>query len=176
MNKIIKLLWLITSYALLYLVCGIALLINGIVNKFSLIAQIGWVLIAITFLSIIGCVIVVLLAKKKLSRTKMNIVEASSKDGDMLANTLAYLSPMITLSFENVNYWMLGGLVVVIVVLTMITRAAIMNPLLYLMKYKYYTIKAKSGISYTLISKKRRLNLNNVGDLIEIFDEVYLEV
>lgn len=176
MNKLCKIFWLFCSYAPLYFICGIVCVIEGTTCKTSWLWITGIGLFLLTIVSIIGCVGLIKIAKGDISPVKYKIIEASTKDSEMLANTLAYLIPMITLTLDSVNYWMLIGLVVVIIILTLMTRAVILNPILYLFKYRYYTIKADSGMCYTLITKKKRLNPSEIGNLIEIFDEIYIEV
>lgn len=176
MNKLCKIFWLLFSYAPLYFICSIVCIIEGVVRQKSWLWITGICLLVLTIVSIIGCIVLIKIAKGNIPPIKYKIIEASTKDSEMLANTLAYLIPMITLTLDSVNYWMLIGLVFIIIVLTTMTRAVILNPVLYLFKYRYYTIKADSGMCYTLITRKKRLDPSEIGNLIEIFDEIYIEV
>ena len=176
MNKLCKVFWLFFSYAPLYVICSVVCIIEGIINNTSWMWIVGIIFGILTLLSVFCCIKLIDYAKKKLAPVKYKITEASAKDGEMLSNTIAYLIPMITLTIDNVNYFMLAGLVVIIIILTLLTRAVILNPVLYLFGYRYYTIKADSGMGYTLITNKRRLNPEKIENLIEIFDEVYIEV
>ena len=89
---------------------------------------------------------------------------------------MAYLLPMITLSLDSVNIWLSIALIVIIIFMVIWTRAVFHNPIVYLLKYRYYTVQAQSGMSYTLITNQRRFNPLEEKTVIELFDEIYLEV
>ena len=177
MSKTIKLFWTIISFAPLYLVCSIILMVDGFCREDGhILGYIGVAILIISLLCVVFCKWLLHVAYKKLAPIKIQIVEATSKDSDMLSYVLAYLSPMITLVVSEVNYWAFGGIVIVVIILMLMTKAVFINPLVFLFGYRYYTIKVNSGMSYTLLSKQRRFNPQHVEKIVEIFDEVYLEV
>lgn len=177
MSKLVKLIWTITSYAPLMLVCGIAVFIDSLTSKqVTNQVWIGCVIFAVGFICIPLCGGLCAFAIKHLPKSKLSIQAASPGDTNSLSSMIAYLLPVVTLSMSDVNLWVLCAMVAIIILMLLWTKAVFVNPLVYLFKYRYYEIQLPSGMTYTLISKQKRFNPQGVGAVIELFDEIYLEV
>lgn len=177
MSKLVKLIWTVTSYAPLMLVCGIALFIDSLTSK-QVTNQlwIGCVVFAVGLICIPLCGGLCGFAIKHLPQSRLSIQLASPGDTNSLSSMIAYLLPVVTLSISDVNLWFLCAMLVIIIFMLLWTKAVFINPLVYLFKYRYYEIQVLSGMTYTLISKQKRFNPQGVGAVIELFDEIYLEV
>ena len=122
------------------------------------------------------CIIIIKIFIKKLDIIQFDIEEIESKDGSVASSIITYLLPLITITFTEINWIAFGGLIIVMALLLFGTRVVLLNPILYLFGYKYYSIKAKSGAKYTLISKQIKFNKNNKKIMVEIFDDIYIEL
>lgn len=177
MSKLVKIFWTITSYAPLLFVCGIALFIDSLTSKqITDHVWIGCVVLGVGLLCIPFCLVIIILAKKNITQSKLKICSAAPGDNNSLSSMIAYLLPVVTLSIAEVNIWVLLAMVVIIVLMLLWTKAIFVNPLLYFFGYRYFEIQAESGMTYTLLSKQKRFNPKQEKTVIEIFDEIYLEV
>lgn len=177
MSKLIKILWTVISYAPLMLVCGIALFIDSLTAKqVTGKIWIGCLVFGIGLLCVLACCWLLAFAKKHLSKSMLSVVSASPGDTNSLSSMIAYLLPVVTLSITDVNLWVLCAMIVLIILMLLWTKAIFINPIVYFWGYRYYEVQVSSGMSYTLLSRKKRFNPKEVGAVIELFDEIYLEV
>ncbi|MCX4384213.1 MAG: hypothetical protein OSJ39_00265 [Clostridia bacterium] len=177
MSKFVKIIWTVTSYAPLMLVCGIALFVDSLtIKQITGDLWIGCVVFAIGVVCIPICFGLLALAKKSLPKSKLVINATSPGDTNSLSSMIAYLLPVVTLSITDINLWVLCAMIFIIILMLLWTKAIFVNPLVYLFGYRYYDIQASSGMSYTLLSRQKRFNPKAVEMVIELFDEMYLEV
>jgi len=177
MSKWMKIIWTLISYAPLYFVAGIALLIDSLTIKQianQIFYGIGLIIFAILCVPI--CFFILYKVKKKVSPTKLFVELAESGDGNALSSMIAYLFPLVTLTIADINIWIFWALVIVIILMLLWSKAIFTNPLVYFGQYRYYKVQASSGVTYTLLSKQRRFDPKKVKNVIELFDEIYLEV
>ena len=177
MSKLIKILWTVISYAPLMLVCGIALFIDSLTAKqVTGKIWIGCLVFGIGLLCVLACCWLLAFAKKHLSKSMLSVVSATPGDTNSLSSMIAYLLPVVTLSITDVNLWVLCAMIVLIILMLLWTKAIFINPIVYFWGYRYYEVQVSSGMYYTLLSRKKRFNPKEVGAVIELFDEIYLEV
>lgn len=177
MNRFSKILWTITSYAPLMLVCGIALLIDSLTTKqITSHIWIGCIALVMGVICIPICAKIISSAKIKLPKSRLQVMSAAPGDTSSLSSVIAYLLPVVTLSIADVNIWVLGAMIVIIIIMLLWTKAIFVNPIVYFLGYRYYSIQAESGMTYTLLSNQKRFNPKEVGAVIELFDEIYMEV
>lgn len=177
MSNFAKLLWTIVSYAPLYFVMGIMTIIDSVtVQQITTFWWIGLILLIITIISLLVFFFILKYARKNISTERMNIVSASSGDNSTMSSMIAYLLPLVTTTFGDINIWALVALIVVIMLMLLMTRAVFLNPLVYLFGYRYYNIQVQSGMSYVLLSKEKRFNPKEEKKVIELFIGIYMEV
>ena len=177
MSGFVKFLWSLVSLIPLFFVLMLVFFADyfwGKTMPYSLLFAIISTVILVALL-IIGVVIIKCLIKK-LNGISFEIEEIESKDGTVASSIMTYLLPLITITFNEINWIAFAGLVVVMLILLCLTRVVLLNPLLYFFGYKYYTIKAKSGAKYTLITRTEKFNKNNKKIMVEIFDDIYIEL
>lgn len=177
MSRFCKILWTVTSYCLLFLVITILLLVDYFTLK-TITATPVWTIVfgSVSFLSLIGVFFLLHYVKTKVAPSTLKIVVASSKDGELMSSMVAYLLPLLTLVFNEINQTALICFLVIIAIMLLLTKALFINPILCFLGYKYYSVQAESGMNYTLITKQKRFNPKNIKAVIEIFPEIYLEV
>lgn len=177
MSKPIKILWTVISYAPLMLVCGIAVFIDSLTTKqVTEKVWVGCLVFGIGIICIFVCRVLLAFAKKHLPQRKLSVISASPGDTNSLSSMIAYLLPVVTLSITDVNLWVLCAMIALIILMLLWTKAIFVNPIVYFWGYRYYDIQVSSGMSYILLSRKKRFNPKEVGAVIELFDEIYMEV
>lgn len=177
MNRFIKVLWSFISLTPLLFVLTIVFAADWCWGK--TIAW-SWILTIVTLsLLIILLIIYFLIIKraiKRLDRKTFCIEEIESKDGTVASGMMTYLLPLVTITFNDINWFAFAGLIIVMMLLLIATRIVSLNPLLYLSGYKYYSIKAKSGAKYTLITKRKKFDNKDSKVMVEVFDDIYIEL
>lgn len=177
MNKFMRFLWTIFSYCPLYITIDILLWVDYFTSqKISSNIILSWVFLGIVAISILGTISLVIYAKKHVSKTSFTIVSGASKDLELMTSMTTYLLPLLTLVFSEINKIALICFLVIIAIMLIITKAVFINPILCFSKYRYYSIQAESGVTYTLITKQKRFDPKKIKSLIEIFPEIYMEV
>lgn len=177
MSKFIKIIWSLISLVPLLFVLSLVFFADFLWNNtIDCSLSIAIILAVIIIVLCIVCVIIMKHFIKQLDKMSFDIEEIESKDGIVSSSMVSYLLPLITITFSDVNWMAFIGLIFVMFLLLTSTRIVLLNPLLYLGGYKYYTIKAKSGAKYTLISKKTKFDKMNKKTMIEIFDDLYIEL
>ncbi len=177
MSKFIKIIWSLISLVPLLFVVSLVFLADFLWNKaIACSLTIAIVLAALTVILCITCVLIMKYGICKLDKITFEIEEIESKDGAVSSSMVSYLLPLVTITFADVNWVAFIGLIFVMFLLLTSTRIVLLNPLLYLGKYKYYTIKAKSGAKYTLITKQTKFDKTKSKTMVEIFDDIYIEM
>ncbi|MCH5143128.1 MAG: hypothetical protein J1G07_05430 [Clostridiales bacterium] len=177
MSKLIKILWALISLIPLLFVLMLVFWADFLWNKtMPIFLLFACIVSGLTIVLFVFCIIIIKVFVKKLDEISFDIEEIESKDGSVASSIITYLLPLITITFTEINWIAFGGLLIVMVSLLFGTRVALLNPMLYLFGYKYYSIKAKSGAKYTLISKQKKFNKNNKKIMVEIFDDIFIEL
>ena len=177
MSKLMKFIWTLISMVPLIIVFGLVLLFDYFWKRTLCITWIiPVILLSCSILLIIICYAIIIFALSKLSTIKLKVEEIESKDSFVASNIITYLLPLATITVESINWVAFIGLMAILFVLLFSTKIVQLNPIMFLFRYRYYTIKASSGIKYTLISKKKRMDIESPKVMIEIFPEIYMEV
>lgn len=177
MSKFIKFLWSLISLVPLFFVLMLVFLSDYFWMKtmrFSLLLAI--IIASLFIILVVLCVFIIKFLIKKLDHISFDIEEIESKDGTVASSIMTYLLPLITITFTDINWIAFAGLIIVMFLLLCLTRVVLLNPLLYFFGYKYYSIKAKSGAKYTLITKEEKFNKNNKKIMVELFEDIYIEL
>lgn len=177
MNRFAKLLWTIMSYCPLFIVITVLLLVDFLTAK-AIISKPWWIISfgALSVIGFAGSLLLLLYAKKKVASTSLNVFGASSKDAELMGSMIAYLLPLLTIVFNEVNQIALICFLVIIALMLFLTKAVYINPIICFIGYRYYSVRTESGMSYTLITRQKRFNPKKVNEVKEIFPEIYLEV
>lgn len=177
MSKFMKLIWSCISLTPLFIVLALVFLADWLWKKTFLYSNVCFIIcLSLVFVLIIAFVFIMNHVIKHLEKISFGIEEIKSRDDTIASGMLTYLLPLVTISFAEINWVAFMGLIIVMAILISITRVVLFNPLLYFLGYKYYSIKAESGVKYTLITKNRKFKKGEQKSLIELFDNIYIEV
>lgn len=177
MSKLMKFIWTLISMVPLILVFGLVLLFDYFWKRTLCNTWIiPVILLSSSIILIIICYAIIKLAVSKLSTIKLKVEEIENKDNLVASNIITYLLPLVTITVESVNWVAFIGFMAILVILLFCTKIVQLNPIMFLFSYRYFTIKASSGIKYTMISKKKRIDIESPKVMVEIFPEIYIEV
>ena len=177
MSKLMKFIWTLISMVPLILVFGLVLLFDYFWKRTLCTTWIiPVILLSSSIVLIIICYAIIKFAVSKLSTIKLKVEEIENKDNLVASNIITYLLPLVTITVESVNWVAFIGFMAILVLLLFCTKIVQLNPIMFLFSYRYFTIKVSSGIKYTMISKKKRMDIESPKVMVEIFPEIYMEV
>jgi hypothetical protein len=99
------------------------------------------------------CGLVLLDARRRLTRISFAVVEVKAVDNEVVAYVVAYLFPLVTPAPLLHSYSLIFIFALLAVVMSS-SHAFTFNPLLTLMGYHFYEVKCSSGVSYLVLSKR----------------------
>ena len=112
---------------------------------------------------------------RKGQKELISIKEFERKDQEMLVFLFIYLLPFLR-SFNPVfsPQWLTGGYILVIVILAIAdTQAFHFNPVMRLLRFRFYSIKTQDGLSNLLISKRELRRLCEI-ETVSLGRNIYL--
>ena len=108
---------------------------------------------------------------------KINILNISQdKESWLLAVYITYFVPFVESYFGKdftVSNWIL---VFVGIVLLILSKNTVNNPILKIVGYKIYSIETEQGVDMTLITKKELRNRNSLSRVVRLFEYYVMEV
>ncbi|WP_159436112.1 hypothetical protein [Anaerosalibacter sp. Marseille-P3206] len=116
-------------------------------------------------------------AKKNLIIKKINVLNISQNDEDGLIVTyLTYFVPFlegyIGKTFSKSTWVLIAGGVLLMI----LSRKTVYNPILHVLGYKIYSIETNYGVDLKLLTKKDLRNTRSVTQVIRIFENLVMEV
>ena len=132
--------------------------------------------ILIAILLIVVCWLLLEYQVRNGQKELITIKEFERKDQEMLVFLFIYLLPFLR-SVDPVfsPQWLTGGYILVIIILAIAdTEAFHFNPVMRLLRYRFYSIRTQDGLSNLLISKRelrrtREINTVSLGRNIYIY-------
>ncbi len=177
MSNFVKIFWSIISLVPLLFVLTLVFFADALFSKaipYSLV--LGIIAVVVLLILFVMFFLIIKIFIGKLGTISFDVEEIESKDETVASSMMTYLLPLITITFTEINWIAFAGLIIVMLILLVSTRVVLLNPLLYLLGYKYYSIKAKSGAKYTLITKENKFNKSQKKIMVEIFNDIFIEV
>jgi hypothetical protein len=132
--------------------------------------QQAWILIALGGVLFNLCLFMLWYARKHLEKLKFETTSAEVADRENISFLLLYLLPLFTSSYSSLNWKVWAPAIVVFAAVVATGYSYHFNPLLGLMRWHFYKVGTKEGISYVLITKKQLRNATatiEVGQLTE---------
>lgn len=181
LSKPFKLLFVITAYSPVILIWWIVRVFTKVDEKgnnkiisFSDITldnlQNNWYLLAIFIGLVLFCYYIMFLIKKELTKNFIEIKSIKSADLNMSALLISYFLPCVELYKKDTIYIALW--ICCFILLIFINKNTFFyNPLMKLFGYRYYQIVTKD-VEYTMISKEKLINQNQVNSYSQITDYV----
>ena len=136
----------------------------------------GWV--AAALLLVLLCWLMLIYAAKNAQQHSFTVVEFQRTDREVLAFLLAYLLPFVSAESGAFNKnWLVGTYILLTIVLVISHVGAFhFNPVMWLLRYHFYSVKDSDGISQVLISRTRfrqtRMNVRTV----RLAHSIYLHI
>lgn len=112
-------------------------------------------------------------ARVKLTINNIGVKSIKSADLNMNSLLLSYFLPCIEL-FKKDTIFILGWFIVLIILIVINRSTHFYNPILKLFGYRYYEVTTNNGIVYTMISKRKLVNTNEVKRYSQLTDYVIL--
>ena len=123
------------------------------------------------------------IARKQAVERKINILSISQdKDYTTIAIYFTYGLPIAQAWFSNaITLGRIDAnsdvvLVIIGILVIVFSNRTIFNPVLKLLRYKFYAIETEHGVNITLITKKELRNKKNVNRVIRLFENCVMEI
>ena len=130
-------------------------------------------LIFIFIILLLACYLFMKAARVKLTINNIGVKSIKSADLNMNSLLLSYFLPCIEL-FKKDTIFILGWFIVLIILIVINRGTHFYNPILKLFGYRYYEVTTNNGIVYTMISKRKIVNTNEVKRYSQLTDYVIL--
>lgn len=129
----------------------------------------------IIFIMAIGILFFILsLANRKLTRNTLGVKSIKSSDFNSITILISYFLPCVELykkDFIFIFFWFF----ILILIIFINKSTYFFNPLIKLFGYRYYEIATKKEVSFTMISKRKIINPNDVNAYSQLTDYVILD-
>jgi len=101
------------------------------------------------------CWFVVELARKHLPDYQpFAAVAIKPVDGELLTFLIAYLFPLVNATRLNVDWWVVCFVILLLVAVVWATHAFHFNPMLAILRYHFYEVTSREGITYIILSRR----------------------
>lgn len=133
--------------------------------------------IIISLALVIAQFVILNVAKKQMVTKKIKISNITQdKESWLSAVYITYFVPFVESYFGKdvtVSNWML---VFVGIVLLILSKNTVNNPILKIVGYQIYSIETEQGVDMTLITKKELRNTNSLSRVVRLFEYYVMEV
>ncbi|GAM02833.1 hypothetical protein [Sphingomonas parapaucimobilis] len=116
------------------------------------------------------CLMMLRYAKKNLEITLFQASEVEAADRENMGFLLLYLLPLFTSQFNTLNWQLWIPTLGIFAIITATGYNYHFNPLLGILRWHFYKVKSREGVTYVLITKKQIRSAANpisVGQLTE---------
>lgn len=164
-----KLLLTGTAIAPVLLTCSLVLFLdhnNGLAVLF---------LVACAILTL-TCVWMLHYARKHLERISFSITTVEAADRENVSILLLYLLPLVKMPSVAIHWQILVPAILIIAVVTVIGYGYHFNPLLGLMRWHFYKVGTKEGVTYVLITKKQLRNATETNEVCQLTEYVVIDL
>jgi len=183
-SKLIKLIFVTTAYAPIFLIWWIVSIYNilktGERLQFIDFANFkildlcnGTNLIFLFFLLLISFWIILYLAKTRLTRNNIEIKSIKSADLNMNVLVLSYFLPCIEI-YKKDAIFISGWILILLITILVNKRTYFYNPLMKLFGFRYYEISTKKEVTYLMISQDKLINSSDIKAYSQLTDYVIL--
>jgi fatty-acid desaturase len=133
------------------------------------------IFLPISFIVAISLLLFILyLANTKLTRNTLEIKSIKSSDFNSITILISYFLPCVELYKKDLIFIFFWFLILLLIVF--INKSTyFFNPLVKLLGYRYYEIATKKEVSFTMISKRKIINPNDVNAYSQLTDYVILD-
>ena len=128
-----------------------------------------------TIFIIVGYLIFFFGKAKCISYTlKVDSLQDESKA--LFVYVVTYILPLVTLVFKdlNINNAMLFAFIALIMAIVYFTNMRFVNPLLFILGYKFYLISIEQGISSLLVSRAKYRSCSDIKTATRLFEGIFI--
>lgn len=170
MNRISKALLVFTSFAPIILTYSFILFI-----KKSKLSEIVPLLIIVLLMTII-CLSVLHYAKRHLEIQSFKINSIKTADGEVLGFLIAYILPVLSLTNPNIDFRIIGFVIILFFTIIWTTNSYHINPLLSLFGYHFYEVTTLDNVTYLLLTKRELRKTASLKEVVHITDYMVLDI
>lgn len=168
-SSLIKLVFILTSYSPILLIYWIV----GFYNTKSYLTNIF--LIPLFLSLIVICWYILNLAKGMLTKEILNVKSFKTADNNFLPMILSYFLPCIEFYKKDIIFLCIWVFLFFLVIL--INKSSYhYNPILkFIFCYRYYEIQTTKDVTFTMLTRRKLINKNQITTYSEITDYVILD-
>ena len=115
-------------------------------------------------------------SKKNLEKSNIQVTSIRASNSDTFSFLLAYLLPLVFRSSLDINTGMIIIFLIAFFVVTFNSHSYHFNPLLGFIGYRCYEVQTKTGMVYTLLTRKNIKSCKSINQIVHITDYMILEV
>lgn len=139
--------------------------------------RLGLIVMIISIALVIIQFAILSIARKQMIPKKINILNISQeKESGTLTIYITYVVPFIESYFGNDFNLVTWMLVLIGIIVLLLSRKTVNNPILKMIGYKIYSIETEQGIDMTLITKRELRNKDSLSRVIRLFEYYVMEV
>lgn len=115
-------------------------------------------------------------ALQQLEVRELRIESARTSDREVISFLIAYVMPLaLTGTVKDVDGWAVAFVVALFGIVVWGTHAYDFNPLLGILRYHFFEVKSKSGVTYILITKRKIVSVEQITKVVQLTDYVVLD-
>lgn len=121
------------------------------------------------------CGLILRAAKKMLEQVPVDLREVRTADAQIVGFVIAYLLPLVNANTDQVEWRVLGFVLLLFLFVVWSTHSYHFNPLLALLGYHFYEVTDASNVSYVLITRRSLRNTVTVKKVIQLTEYMLLD-
>ncbi len=114
--------------------------------------------------------------KKNVASIDIRVAGISPNDGWLVAYIISYMFPFASMAIENFHIVICVAVSGLLIIILPWINSAIPNPLLFFLKYHFYQVEMKTGMSgYVLISKRKLRKAKDIKTVKRMFEFLLID-
>lgn len=170
LNHIQKLIYYLSALAPLLIIIAVVLLYEKIV------IWLGIIFIIVGIVLILYIKILIQQCKKQIAVIQITAEDICPNDVWVLNYIVAYLLPFSSFILPDINLIIFIIIAIVIILTVLIIKQTVPNPIFYIYRYHFYSVKADTGISYMIASKRNLRNIKQLKTVVRVFEYLLIDM
>lgn len=121
------------------------------------------------------CYLVVNEASRRLTKVSFAVGEVKAVDNEVVAYVVAYLFPLLTPA-QGLNSYSIVFVLLVLAIVLSAAHAFTFNPLLTVLGFHFYEVKAASGVTYLMLSRRDVTDVKQVTHVARLSNFLMLDL
>lgn len=125
---------------------------------------------------IVMAYVITFIGKNKCISYTIKVTGVQDDSKALFVYVVSYILPFVTLVVKNINInnTMLFAFITLIMIIVYFTNMRFVNPLLFIIGYRFYLVSIENGVDNLLISKKNYRNSNNITRATRLFEGILI--